>query len=308
MFLAADPVGVVSVSTICTTGTAWYYYNWATSQEEKRRELSSRGKEEEEGIENLCALYIACRGDRLLYRSSIHSCVDACTYEIEIYGCVDAYILTSGIYKCVDAFVYAGIIYGYVNICMSRNICKLRRALYGLKQTPRAWYQTLASYLAELGFKPLHADASIFIDGEIIVAIYVDNLLIIGKDQRRIRRIKKRLNQQFRITNLRPCAYYLSMSITRNCSQRRLQLRQTAYIKKIIKEFNMENCKIFDIPINSNLRLDSLPTDYNTETVFRKRYQSAVGSLMYAMLGTRPDIAFAVSVASRYAANPTDTH
>jgi Reverse transcriptase (RNA-dependent DNA polymerase) len=106
------------------------------------------------------------------------------------------------------------------------KVCKLNRALYGLKQAPRVWYNTLSKYLQELGFKPLDADASVFHKKGVIITIYVDDLLITGKDRKEIDALKKALNHRFKMSDLGLVNFYLGMTITRDRINRTLRLGQ----------------------------------------------------------------------------------
>ena len=98
----------------------------------------------------------------------------------------------------------------------TRRVCKLRKALYGLKQAPRIWYQTLTNFLRTLGFEPINADLGIFVWSGVYIAVYVDDLLIIGPSIAEIKNIKRSLRNRFQMTDLGPCSYYLGMSIRRD--------------------------------------------------------------------------------------------
>jgi hypothetical protein len=188
-------------------------------------------------------------------------------------------------------------------------VCKLNRALYGLKQAPRVWYNTLSEYLQELDFKPLDADASVFHKKGVIIAIYVDDLLITRKDRKEIDALKKALNNRFKMSDLGLVNFYLGMTVTRDRINRTLRLGQQAYLTKVLRDFGMEDCNPAVTPMDSNgSNLVPAPKDYTASQDEIKEYQRAIGSLMYAMLGSRPDIAFAVSMVSRFASNPTAEH
>jgi hypothetical protein len=187
-------------------------------------------------------------------------------------------------------------------------ICLLNKSLYGLKQSPRYWYQTLQDYLESMGFTRLYADHGIFVKGEIAIAVYVDDLLVVGPDRKEIQGVKDALNQRFKMTDLGPCSYYLGMTITRDRVNRILRLGQRAYIERFLKHYSVwENVKTCATPMDST-KLCKPEEGYTASKDLRERYQSAVGSLMYAMMGTRPDIALSVSVVSRYGSNPTQEH
>ncbi|EKG09467.1 Integrase catalytic core [Macrophomina phaseolina MS6] len=187
------------------------------------------------------------------------------------------------------------------------RVCKLRKALYGLKQAPRIWYQTLTNFLRGLGFEPINADLGIFVRSNVYIAVYVDDLLIVGPSIAEIKKIKRSLRNRFQMTDLGPCSYYLGMSIQRDQQNRILHLSQEAYIDKIIHQFGMDDCKPVNTPIETSPLPENVP-EYTCTTEQRIEYQRIVGSLMYIMLGTRGDIAYAVSVASRYLVNPGPQH
>ena len=189
----------------------------------------------------------------------------------------------------------------------SGRVCKLTKALYGLKQSPRVWYTTLSQFLHEAGFTPLDADHSVFVKNSTYIAVYVDDLLLIGPDMADIQQIKDQLSQRFSMTDLGPIAFYLGMTVTRDRKNRILRLGQRSYLEEGIKTVGLWDSPPQKTPMNTG-RLEPAGEDYCAEPEFKTQYQSAVGTLMYAMLGTRPDIAYAVSSVSRYAANPTPAH
>jgi hypothetical protein len=136
-------------------------------------------------------------------------------------------------------------------------VCKLNKALYGLKQAPRIWYETLKGFLLAEGFKHLESDHGIFVKDGIIMAVYMDDLLLIGQDMSEISKLKQRLSVRFDMTDLGPCSYYLGMSIRRNRRNRAIYVSQEAYIDKVLKNFDMTQCHPIKIPMDSHERLTS---------------------------------------------------
>jgi len=110
------------------------------------------------------------------------------------------------------------------------------------------------------------------------------------------------------MTDLGPLNAYLGLEIKRNRSERTLHLSQSTYVQKIIRIHGMELCNPALTPADRNVRLEKSSSTFEATLYERRRYQSAVGSLMYAMLGTRPDISYAVSKVSQYSTNPDPTH
>lgn len=196
------------------------------------------------------------------------------------------------------------------------KVCKLKKALYGLKQAPKIWFDTLRTELKKLGFENINEDYSIFIQQRtgVIIGVYVDDLLIIGKDRVAIDEVKSELSKHFKMVDLGPASYYLGIKLSRHWTKHgnKLCLSQKAYTSKILKDFNAgPDGAVFTAvatPMDPKLVLEPAPSDFQASGKDKLWYQSAVGSLMYLMLCTRPDITYAVSQLSRYSSNPTDKH
>ena len=217
-------------------------------------------------------------------------------------------VKTAFLYGTVDEEIYVEVPHGYTDPKRSRVVCRLRKALYGLKQAPRVWSDTLGEFLKQHGFLPLNADQSVFCNGKTIIAIYVDDLLIIGPNTQANKDIKAALSKRFQMTDIGPMALYLGMRLDQDRQQRILWLSQQAYLEKILKDHGFLDSKAVQTPMETSTKLEAAPAGYIAKPDFKHTYHSAVGSLMYAMLRTPPDIAYAVSVVSRYASNPTGDH
>lgn len=214
-------------------------------------------------------------------------------------------VKTAFLYSDIDEEVYVEQPEGLDN--GTDQVCKLNKALYGLKQSPRIWYHTLATYLGTLGFQPLSSDLGVFSKQNIYIAIYVDDLLLAGPSLEEVDILKSQLKERFEMTDLGPCSYYLGVEIKRDRRNRTIRLSQKAYIDKILQEQDMAHCK----PVCTPMSTDKLyPADhgYQATESDRHQYAKAVGSLMYLMMGTRPDLAYSVSCLSRFMANPTSQH
>ena len=134
----------------------------------------------------------------------------------------------------------------------------------------------------------------------------MDDIFIIGPLREDINKVKAALNTKFRITDLGPYAYYLGITVTRDRPNYILRLKQAVYVEKVIKQFNIWEAAPKLTPMVTSSKLVPAKDNYIPTREFLKRYQSAVGSLIYAMLGIRPDIAYAILVVSRFASKPID--
>ncbi|KAL5842405.1 hypothetical protein ACOSQ3_013008 [Xanthoceras sorbifolium] len=195
-------------------------------------------------------------------------------------------------------------------------VCRLKKSLYGLKQAPRQWYKKFESVMGEQGYKKTTSDHCVFVqkfsdDDFIVLLLYVDDMLIVGRNVSRINSLKKQLSKSFAMKDLGPAKQILGMRITRDRSAKKVWLSQEKYIEKVLQRFNMDKAKEISCPLANHFRLSSKQcpsTDKEKEETDGIPYASAVGSLMYAMVCTRPDIAHAVGVVSRFLSNPGKEH
>jgi len=213
-------------------------------------------------------------------------------------------VTTAFLYGPIDQVVYVELPHSYG---LPDKVALLNKALYGLKQAPCLWYKTLHDLLMSLGFRRLDSDHSMFVRNGVIITVYVDDFLLVGKDKSAIQNVKQCLNDTFKMSDLGPVSYYLGMKVERNRAERTICLTQTAYINKVLQTFQQSQTVSVDTSMDSDAVLMKESATQADITVIR-RYQKAVGSLMYIMLQTRPDITFAVSVVSQFAQNPNTSH
>lgn len=189
-------------------------------------------------------------------------------------------------------------------------VCELLRALYGLKQSPRIWYQLLHDFLATICFVRVESDHSIFVShsGHIMIGIYVDDMLIAGPSKEAIQQFKQVLSNKFKMSDLGPVSQYLGIQITRNRAEKKMWLSQEAYVNKLLEQLGMQNCHGMDTPMEQGLQLTKAPEGYQAEREVIQWYQTVVGKLMYLLSNTRLDIAFAGSIVAKYSSNPTPEH
>ncbi|MCO5601485.1 hypothetical protein L7F22_055606 [Adiantum nelumboides] len=195
-------------------------------------------------------------------------------------------------------------------------VCKLRKALYGLKQGSRQWYQKFDKLMQSQGYTRSQEDCCLYTrkanDSSLIILIlYVDDMLIAGKSIDEINQLKKMLSTQFSMKDLGAANLFLGMRIKRDKQRGILELSQEKYIQKFLQRFSMQGGKSLSTPMQAYIKLgkeDSPMTDAEREEMAKVPYSSAVGSLMYAMVATRPDIAYAVGVVSRYMSNLGKKH
>ncbi|KAL6332866.1 hypothetical protein AAG906_017135 [Vitis piasezkii] len=188
-------------------------------------------------------------------------------------------------------------------------------SLYGLKQAPRQWYKKFDNFMHRIGFKRCEADHCCYVksfdNSYIILLLYVDDMLIVGSDIEKINNLKKQLSKQFAMKDLGAAKQILGMRIIRDKANGTLKLSQSEYVKKVLSRFNMNEAKPVSTPLGSHFKLSkeqSPKTEEERDHMSKVPYASAIGSLMYAMVCTRPDIAHAVGVVSRFMSRPGKQH
>jgi len=145
----------------------------------------------------------------------------------------------------------------------------------------------------------------------IILVLYVDDILLIGNDIPSLEAVRSSLMKVFSMKDLGEAAYILGIKIYRDRSRRLIGLSQSAYIDKVLKRFSMENSKKGFLPMSHGIHLSKNQCPLTTvelDIMSRILYTSVIGSIMYAMICTRPDISYALSVTSRHQANPGLPH
>lgn len=197
---------------------------------------------------------------------------------------------------------------GFIKNSSSHLVCKMNKALYGLKQAPRNWNQRLDTFLISKGFKRSAADhclySKITLKTTLFVIIYVDDIIMISDDLGEINEFKATLSSEFKMTDLGELQAFLGLYIHRERKEGILKINQKKYLQKILTKFDMDDCIPIKTPIEAHLNVDREIDRVET----MKPYRELIGSLMYIMLGTRPDLNFSINYLSRFQGHPTDTH
>ncbi|RVX01148.1 Retrovirus-related Pol polyprotein from transposon TNT 1-94 [Vitis vinifera] len=203
--------------------------------------------------------------------------------------------------------VYMDIPAGLETTSNFNKVCRLRKSLYGLKQSPRAWFERFTKVVKGYGFVQCQSDHTLFVkhfpEGKLaIIIVYVDDIILTGDHEEKIDSLKKLLTKEFEIKDLGNLKYFLGMEIAR--SKKGIAVSQRKYVLDLLNETGMLGCKPAETPMDTTVRLEesdgSAPVD-------KGRYQRLVGKLIY-LSHTRPDIGFSVSVVSQFMNNPTEKH
>jgi hypothetical protein len=193
--------------------------------------------------------------------------------------------------------------------------CRLRKSIYGLKQASRQWNIKFDETIKKFGFKENIEDNCVYVKFNkgkfIFLILYVDDILLASNDVRLIQETKGILSSNFDMKDLGEASYVLGIQIHRDRSNGVLSLSQKAYLEKILKKYNMHASKATPAPIQKGDKfgLYQCPRNqYEIDQMKAVPYASAVGSLQYAQVCTRPDLAFVTGVLGRYQSNLGPEH
>jgi hypothetical protein len=213
-------------------------------------------------------------------------------------------------YDAVNAFVHAKL---DENICMKMpqgyrkpgKGLKLNRALYGLRRSPILWQKTFYSSLIEIGFTPVPHEPCCLMHNGILIFFYVDDIVVAYKKDREplVQKMIQKLKQQFNLDGGSELQWFLGIRVIRDRKRKLIWLSQSTYIDKIA------NLATSSQPDATPMTHDELrPYEDRASYSEINLYQRKIGSLLYAAVTTRPDIAFATSRLSRFLTNPSPQH
>ena len=224
-------------------------------------------------------------------------------------------VKTAFLHGDLDEEIYLRQPEGFIDSNRPDYVCKLNKSLYGLKQSPRLWYKRFDKFMLSQGYSRSFKDQCVYFKrcgkDMIYLLLYVDDMLIASQSMVKVSELKAELSKEFDMKDLGKAQRILGMEIFRDRKRRELRLTQAQYIEKVLARFGMEKAKPVGTPLGSQFKLSkdmSPSSDEDKRYMADVPYSSAVGSLMYAMVCTRPDLAHAVGVVSRYMSNPGKEH
>ncbi|KAK9128492.1 hypothetical protein Syun_017289 [Stephania yunnanensis] len=204
---------------------------------------------------------------------------------------------------------------GFVHLENSRKVCKLQRSIYGLKQASRSWNILFDETIKDFDFIKNEDEPCVYkkVSGSVVVfqVLYVDDILLIGNDISTLQNVKSWLGNCLSMEDLGDAAYILGIRIYRDRSKRLIGLSHSAYTDKVLNMFSLQDFERGLLPMSHviSLRKNQCPrTNDERDRTNKIPYASAIGSIMYAMLCTRPDVSYALSATSRYQLDPGESH
>jgi len=217
-------------------------------------------------------------------------------------------VKTAFLYGTLDEEIYMKQPEGFKVKGKEHLVLRLKRAIYGLKQASFSWWKSMTTSMEKMGFKRTYADAGVFMfqqgNDKVIAVVYVDDAIFMGPNLPLVMKKKQEFMKKWECRDLGEAKEFLSMRITR--VNGRIELDQEKYLMDVLKRFGQENASIAPTPLPMGTKL--LPNEEPVDPKIRSRFQSVIGSLLYLMIGTRPDIAYAVISLSKFTANPSELH
>ena len=204
----------------------------------------------------------------------------------------------------IDCIIYVAQPDGYKSA--GKFVWKLKKSLYGLKQSGKNWNDCIHKFFMESGFIRSDADPCLYHktdeSGYVLVVLWVDDIILSGTSLECLMRIKQLLKDRFKMKDLGPIDSFLGITFLQ--TEGGIAMDQSVYLRNILDKFDMSNAKPRGTPceLNPSASNPSRSTDIQTP----RRYREIVGSLIYAMTCTRPDICWVVTKLSQHLDNPDD--
>lgn len=187
-------------------------------------------------------------------------------------------------------------------------VCKLNKALYGLRQAPRVWFHTLKKYLVtQLDFHASKADSSLFIrqstGNYLLLMVYVDDIVITGSRMQDVDAVVRCLHNKFALKDMGDLSFFLGIDVQR--TPHGMYLSQKKYVMELLQRAEMTGATPTPTPIVSAPKL--VISNGSSPFPDVHLYRSIVGMLQYVCI-THPDLSFYVNKLSQYMSSPSDTH
>ncbi|GJW72912.1 putative ribonuclease H-like domain-containing protein [Tanacetum coccineum] len=214
---------------------------------------------------------------------------------------------------CYSAFLY-GKIEEEVYVCQPPGfeipefpdkVYKVEKALYGLHQAFRAWYETLSTYLLENGFRRGTIDKTLFIKkvkGDILVQVYVDDIIFGSTKKELCTGFEKLMHKKFQMSSMGELTFFLGLQV--NQKEDGIFISQDKYVDEILKKFGFLTVRIASTPMETS---NPLLKDSESKDVDVHLYRSMIGSLMY-LTASMPDIMFDLCACARFQVTPKVSH
>ncbi|GJS34070.1 putative ribonuclease H-like domain-containing protein [Tanacetum coccineum] len=282
-------------------GTKWVYRNKKDERGiviRNKARLVAQGHTQEEGIDYDEVFAPVARIEAIRIFLAYASYMGFMVYQMDVKSAF--------LYGQIEEEVYVCQPPGFEDPDHPNKVYKVVKALYGLHQAPRAWYDTLATYLLSNGFQRGQIDQTLFIKRHkghiLLVQIYVDDIIFGSTKKELCDEFEKLMKDKFQMSSMGELTFFLGLQVQQK--KNGIFISQDKYVHEILKKFNYSDVKSASTPIDLE---KPLVQDGDAADVDEHLYRSMIGSLMY-LTASRPDIMFAVCACARFQVSPKSSH
>jgi hypothetical protein len=283
-------------------GTKWVFRN---NKDERgivirnKARLVAQGYTQEEGIDYEEVFAPVARIEAIRLFLAYASFMGFIVYQMDVKSAF--------LYGKIDEEVYVSQPPGFEDPQHPNKVYKVVKALYGLHQAPRKWYETLATYLLDNGFHRGKIDQTLFIKKDkgdiLLVHLYVDDIIFGSTKQDMCKEFEKLMKDEFQMSSMGELTFFLGLQVQQ--SKEGIFISQDKYVTEIIRKFHFTDAKPSNTPADKTTHL--LLKNASGADVDVYTYRSMIGSLMY-LTSSRPDIMFVVCACARFQVTPKSSH
>ncbi|GJX37796.1 putative ribonuclease H-like domain-containing protein [Tanacetum coccineum] len=282
-------------------GTKWVYRNKKDERGivvRNKARLVAQGYTQEEGIDYDEVFAHVARIEAIRLFLAYASFMGFIVYQMDVKSAF--------LYGTIEEEVYVCQPPGFEDPQFPDKVYKVEKALYGLHQAPRAWYETLSTYLLENRFRRGIIDKTLFIKKDkgdiLLVQVYVDDIIFGSTKKSLCTEFESLMHKKFQMSSMGELTFFLGLQVMQRDDG--IFISQDKYVADILKKFDFSSVKIASTPIETN---KALHKDEEAEDVDVYLYRSMIGSLMY-LTASRPDIMFVVCACARFQVTPKVSH
>ncbi|GJT69498.1 putative ribonuclease H-like domain-containing protein [Tanacetum coccineum] len=282
-------------------GTKWVYRNKKDERGiviRNKARLVAQGYTQEEGIDYDEVFAPVARIEAIRLFLAYASFKDFVVYQMDVKSAF--------LYGKIEEEVYVCQPPGFEDPEFPDKVYKVEKALYGLHQAPRAWYETLSTYLLDNGFQRGQIDKTLFIkrikSDILLVQVYVDDIIFGSTKKELCTDFEKLMHKKFQMSSMGELTFFLGLQVTQKDDG--IFISQDKYVDEILKKFGFSTVKTASTPMETS---KPLLKDAEAEDVDVHLYRSMIGSLMY-LTAFRPDIMFVVCACARFQVTPKVSH
>ncbi|GJU20080.1 putative ribonuclease H-like domain-containing protein [Tanacetum coccineum] len=282
-------------------GTKWVYRNKKDERGilvRNKARLVAQGYTQEEGIDYDEVFAPVARIEAIRLFLAYASFMGFIVYQMDVKSAF--------LYGTIKEEVYVCQPLGFEDPQFPDKVYKVEKALYGLHQAPRAWYETLSTYLLENGFRRGIIDKTLFIKKDkgdiLLVQVYVDDIIFGSTKKSLCTEFESLMHKKFQMSSMGELTFFLGLQVMQRDDG--IFISQDKYVADILKKFDFSSVKTASTPIETN---KALHKDEEAEDVDVYLYRSMIGSLMY-LIASRPDIMFVVCACARFQVTPKVSH